>query len=105
MVPATRVITPPADTLRTTWLFVSAIRNPPSLVTATPTGRLSCASVAGPSSPTLPEVPVVPATLVINPFPFPHSVSNPAAEGYLLPPRTVHLFFGDTPGREHLGPA
>lgn len=35
-VPATRVITPAADTLRTTLLPVSANRKPPSAVTATP---------------------------------------------------------------------
>ena len=51
MVPATRVITPSAETFRTTWLPVSAIRNPPSAVTATPRravepGVGSCAAVA-----------------------------------------------------------
>jgi len=39
---------------------VSAIKNPPSAVTATLTGPLSWASVAGPSSPELPATPVVP---------------------------------------------
>ena len=53
-VPATLVITPAADTWRTTLLNVSAIRNPPSGVAATPMGLLSSASVAGPSSPVSP---------------------------------------------------
>src|SRR6185437_2942101 len=65
-VPATREITPAADTFRTTLLLLSAIRNPPSAVTATPPGALSWASVAGPPSPLLPAVPV-PATRVITP--------------------------------------
>jgi hypothetical protein len=39
-VPVTRVITPAAETLRTTLLPLSAIRNPPSGVTATPKGLL-----------------------------------------------------------------
>ena len=69
-VPATRVITPAADTLRTSLLPVSAIRNPPSAVTATPRGPWSWASVAGPSSPLFPAVPV-PATRVITPIALP----------------------------------
>lgn len=49
--PGDPLITPAADTSRTTWLLVSAIKNPPSLVTATTPGPLSSASVARPSSP------------------------------------------------------
>ena len=65
-VPATRVITPAGETFRTTLFLVSAIRNPPSAVSATLAGRWSWASVAGPPSPLSPGVPV-PATRVITP--------------------------------------
>jgi hypothetical protein len=61
------VITPAAETLRTTWLPKSAIKNPPSPVTANPAGLLSWASAAKPSSPVFPAVPV-PATRVITPI-------------------------------------
>ena len=72
------MITPAADTLRTSLLPMSAIRNRPSAVTATPPGRLSCASVARPPSPLLPAVPV-PATQVIMPVTFPFKVPQCSA--------------------------
>src|SRR5215469_4094308 len=56
----------PVATLRTSLLTASAIRNPPSAVTATQAGLLSWASVAGPSSPLFPAAPV-PATRLITP--------------------------------------
>jgi hypothetical protein len=61
-VPATVVIVPPGETRRTRRLSASAIRNPPSAVTAIPNGELSWAAVAAPPSPEKPGVPV-PATV------------------------------------------
>jgi len=65
-VPATVVIVPAALTRRTTRLFVSAMRKPPSPVDATAVGPLIVAEVAGPLSPVYPAVPF-PATVVITP--------------------------------------
>src|SRR6516162_4707683 len=47
-VPATVVITPVGETHRTRLPNQSAIRKPPSRVTASPVGSLSCAAVAAP---------------------------------------------------------
>ena len=66
MTPATVVIVPPADTWRTLWLSLSPIRKLPSGLTATPTGKLSCALVARLPSPRGPAAPV-PATVVMIP--------------------------------------
>src|SRR5262245_11322821 len=55
--PATVVIVPVDETLRIRLLIASAIRNPPSRVAATATGRSSLALVAGPPSPEKPSWP------------------------------------------------
>src|SRR5262245_18527281 len=60
------VIVPAGDTRRTRELPLSAMRNPPSALTATPNGRASWAAEAGPPSPRIPSVPS-PATVVIVP--------------------------------------
>ena len=49
--PAAVTIVPPGRTRRMRWLSESAMRKPPSLVTATPVGELSWAVTAGPPSP------------------------------------------------------
>ena len=66
-VPATVVMTPAGETLRTRLLPRSAIRKPPSAVGSTSSGQFSRALVAGPPSPEYPAVPV-PATVVICPL-------------------------------------
>ena len=65
-VPATVLIVPDASTLRIRLLSISAMKRLPALSTATPKGKSSCASVAGPPSPPNPLRPV-PATVVIVP--------------------------------------
>src|SRR5439155_994194 len=66
-VPARVVIVPLGDTRLTRSPSNSAIKMPPSAVTATPSGRLSRAAVAGPPSPEKPLTPV-PAMVVIIPL-------------------------------------
>src|SRR5438309_2445303 len=51
LMPATVVMVPPGETLRTRELLVSAMNTLPAASTATPAGFASCALVAGPPSP------------------------------------------------------
>src|ERR1022692_2440677 len=64
--PATVVIMPDGSTLRTRPLLLSAMYIFPDASTATQTGLLSCACLAGPPSPPQPAVPF-PATVVMFP--------------------------------------
>src|ERR1035441_8337194 len=64
--PATVVIMPDGSTLRTRPLLLSAMYIFPDASTATQTGLLSCACLAGPPSPPKPAVPF-PATVVMFP--------------------------------------
>jgi hypothetical protein len=63
--PATVVMMPSGQSLRTRLLFHSAIQSPPSAAGATPLGCMSWASRARPPSPLAPETPV-PATVKIQ---------------------------------------
>src|SRR5690242_18393489 len=64
--PAIVVISPDGDTLRTTLFPVSAMYRFPTESTATPSGLLRDAAVAGPRSPEKPNNPL-PAAVAITP--------------------------------------
>ena len=70
-VPATRVMTPVADTFRTLWPWSSVMRNPPPGSGTARSGPFSCAAVAAPPSPqaaaVLAQGAPVPATVVTTP--------------------------------------
>src|SRR5205807_2661438 len=66
LLPATVVMIPSGETLRTTLLSWSAIRKPPSGVVATLGGRFSSAVLAGWPSPVYPAV-LLPATVEMSP--------------------------------------